>query len=525
MVELKKKEKIELNNYKDLGLVTTPPKTAEYIISRLLPLENKKILDPCVGPGIFIKKLLEAGVRGSQIQAFDINSDYKNQIEAMGVNFKKQDYLLSFSAFNNNEFDTIIGNPPYLNKASQYVRKNKSKLQKIYGKINAHETYSMFIVSSIRKLKNGGKMGFITSDSFLTLRTHAKLRKFILDNCLIKEILLAPKNLFDSQNVSTSPAILILQKCPGIKNEEIRQENMMRIIPRISSEEDYINLKDVQEIKQKKYDLLPFNLFFSNVEEEIIELFEKASRLEKYIKGYIGMHTHDNLKYIAAVEGTELADIFKRRNKKIIDDEKKYKIISEANLQSGAWKPYLKRGGGTQYYRPLMEALDWDEDSIPIYDIPQNVPFEEEGIVISGVSSRLAVRYMPKGCYWDSNKNIGFIFPSVNNIKISIEYALGLLNSSLYNYLAKGIINNTNSMQISGIHALPFIPPDNGTKEKVEQIVQKIMENKKKNLNYDYKNDQKIIDEVIFLFYSKKFNFPRQLKKKLDNKFSIYKKY
>ncbi|MHA1489037.1 MAG: Eco57I restriction-modification methylase domain-containing protein [Promethearchaeota archaeon] len=516
MVQLKKKEKIEL------GLVTTPPKTAEYIISRLLPLENKKILDPCVGPGIFIKKLLEAGVRGSQIQAFDINSDYKNQIEAMGVNFKKQDYLLSFSAFNNNEFDTIIGNPPYLNKASQYVRKNKSKLQKIYGKINSHETYSMFIVNSIWRLKDGGKLGFITSDSFLTLRTHAKLRKFILDNCLIKEILLAPKNLFDSQNVSTSPAILILQKCQGIENEEIRQENMMRIIPRISSEEDYINLKDVQEIKQKKYDLLPFNLFFSNVEEEIIELFEKAFRLEEYIKGYIGMHTHDNLKYIAAVEGTELADIFKRRNKKIIDDEKKYKIISEANLQSGAWKPYLKRGGGAQYYRPLMEALDWGEDSIPIYDIPRNVPFEEEGIVISGVSSRLAVRYMPEGCYWDSNKAIGFI---IRDSKISIEYALGLLNSSLYNYLAKGIINNTNSIQISGIHALPFILPDNETKEKVEQIVQKIMENKKKNLNFDYKNDQKIIDEVILEFYSKKFNFPRHLKEKLDSKFSVYKNY
>ena len=124
--------KERLNKEKDLGLVTTPLKTAEYIISKLLPLENKRILDPCVGPGIFIKKLLEAGVRESQINAFDINSDYKNQIEAMCVNFKKQDYLLSLSAFNYNEFDIIIGNPPYLNKASQYVRKNKSKLKDIW---------------------------------------------------------------------------------------------------------------------------------------------------------------------------------------------------------------------------------------------------------------------------------------------------------------------------------------------------------------------------------------------------------
>ncbi|MEJ2277822.1 MAG: TaqI-like C-terminal specificity domain-containing protein, partial [Candidatus Lokiarchaeota archaeon] len=103
-----------------------------------------------------------------------------------------------------------------------------------------------------------------------------------------------------------------------------------------------------------------------------------------------------------------------------------------------------------------MEALKWDEESIKIYDIPKNVPFEEEGIVISGISSRMAARYMPPGCYWDSNKAIGFI---LKNSSPSIEFFLGLLNSSLYNYLAKGIINNTSSIQISGIHALPIIIP------------------------------------------------------------------
>ena len=100
----------------------------------------------------------------------------------------------------------------------------------------------------------------------------------------------------------------------------------------------------------------------------------------------------------------------------------------------------MKRGGADQYYRPIIEALDWSEESKKVYDIPKNVPFEQEGIVISGVSSILAARYMPRGCYWDSNKAIGFI---IKKKSVSIPYVLGLLNSSLYNYLAKGIINNT----------------------------------------------------------------------------------
>ncbi|MFX0187181.1 MAG: class I SAM-dependent DNA methyltransferase [Candidatus Hodarchaeota archaeon] len=505
---------------KKFGAVLTPSKTAQYIISRLGPIEyNQKILDPCVGPGIFIKKLLEIGIKSEQISSFDINPDYKKNIERLNVSFKAQDTLIAMYPDSYNEYDFIVGNPPYLNKASVYIRNHKEKLRKIYGKINSHETYAMFIINSIWRLKNGGKLGFIISDSFLTLNTHTKFRKFILENCKISEILLAPKDLFESQDVSTNPVIIILEKCVGKENRIQRKENIMRIIPRVKNEDEYQKPKIINKFKQKKYHLLPYNLFFTDVEEEIINLFENSSRLEAHIKGHIGMHTHNNLKYIAAVEGTKLANIFKKRNEKTIDPNKKYKIITKDEFETDRWKPYLKRGGADQYYRPIMEALEWDKNSLPIYDIPKNVPFEEEGIVISGVSSRLAARYMPSGCYWDSNKAIGFI---VKNNSISVEYALGLLNSSLYNYLAKGIINNTSSIQITGIHALPFIEPDNNTKELVEQLVKKIIEEKKRDLDYNYINEQKRIDILIFNYYSKNFNFPRILRRKLDTKFSIY---
>jgi len=501
-------------------VVLTPPKTVEYILSRLGEIkEGQKILDPCVGPGIFIEKLLENGVNPEQIVAFDINPDYNEKIEKVNVSFKAQDTLLALYPDSYNQYDYIVGNPPYLNKASSYIRKNKAKLKKIYGKINAHETYSMFIVNSIWRLKEGGKLGFIISDSFLTLSTHKRLRKFLLNNSKIKEITLAPKNLFDSQDVSTNPAILILEKCTGKLNKNLRQKNLIRIIPRLEKEEDYANPNKINHLEQKKYHLLPFNIFYTNIEQGIIKLFEDALKLKSYLRGYIGMHTHNNLKYIAAVECTELAEIFEKRNKKITNTNKKYKIITQTELDSENWKPYLKRGGADQYYRPIMEGLDWDSNSIPIYDIPNNVPFEEEGIIISGVSSRLAARYMPKGCYWDSNKAIGFI---VKDKTISIEYMLGVLNSSLYNYLAKGIINNTSSIQISGINALPFLPPDEQIREKIENIVKRIIREKKQQLNYDFVEEQKEIDKLLFNYYSEQFNFTEKLKEKLDKTFSIY---
>jgi hypothetical protein len=511
-------EKSELNKEKDLGLVLTPKKTAEYIISRLGKIEEgKTVLDPCVGPGVFIESLIKLGVKKEQINAFDINPMYKNKIEEYGVSFEQKDALLSLNPFSYNRFDYIVGNPPYLNKASKYVRKNRKDLKTIYGKINAHETYAMFIINSIWRLKNGGKLAFITSDSFLTLRTHTKLRKFILKYCKIDEILLAPSNLFDDQDVSTSAAVIILTKCSGKKFREERLNHKMRIIPRVNSEEDYENPPKILKIKQKKYHLLPFNIFFTDVEEEIIEFFDQSPRLKNFLQGDIGMHTHNNRMYIAAIEGTELSEIFKKRNEKIEDPKKKYKIISKKEFETENWKPYLKRGGSDQYYRPIMEALDWRKESIKIYDIPKNVEFEKEGIVISGVSSRLAARYMPSGCYWDSNKAIGFY---LNDNSISIEYLLGLLNSSLYNYLAKGIINNTNSLQLTGIHALPFIKPDEETQEEVGFLVKKIIEELKRDLGYDYQEEQAQIDKLIFNFHSEKFDFPISLWKKLRDNYS-----
>ena len=462
---------------------------------------------------------MEIGVNKNQIFAYDINKSFQSELENLGISFKSQDTLIALYPDSYNEFDFIVGNPPYLNKASAYVRKNKIKLRNIYVKINAHETYAMFIVNSIWRLKEGGKLGFITSDSFLTLNTHKKLRKFILNNCMINEILLAPKNLFSNQNVSTSPVIIILTKYSGQKNRMIRENNEMRIIPRVNNEDDYYAPQIVNEIKQSKYSSFPFNIFFTDVEDEIIQLFERAPKLEDYLQGFIGMHTHDNRKFIAAIEGTELADIFKKRNIKITDSDKKHKIIERDNLNSNQWKSYLKRGGADQYYRPIMEALDWRDNSIKNYDIPKNVLFEEEGIVISGVSTRLAARYMPRGCYWDSNKAIGFI---IKEKSISIPYILGVLNSSLYNYLAKGIINNTSSIQITGIHALPFITPSNEVKQKIESIVHKIIEMKKKNTNFYFVEEQKEIDKIIFTFYKNQFNLPEHLKLKLDEQYSIY---
>jgi len=85
-----------------------------------------------------------------------------------------------------------------------------------------------------------------------------------------------------------------------------------------------------------------------------------------------------------------------------------------------------------------------------------------------------------------------------------------------------GILNNTNSIQIKTIRALPIIKPDEKIKEKVENIVKKIIKEKQIDKNYDYGEDQKKIDKLIYNYHNMKFNFKEPLRNKLKENYSIY---
>jgi len=203
------------------------------------------------------------------------------------------------------------------------------------------------------------------------------------------------------------------------------------------------------------------------------------------------MHTHNNRRFIAAIQGTKLAGKFSRQGRTVIPR----RFIT----CKGQWRPYLKKGGEEQYYREIEEAIDWSPEAIAQYDIPKKGDkFLQEGIIISGVSRRLAARYMPPGCLWDSNKAIGFV---ARGKEVSLWYLLGLLNSSLYNFLIKGVLNTTNCLQIGDIRRLPFKYPSIQQKSIIESLVKGIIDSLKENHGYDYSQEQAQIDEVIFELY------------------------
>ncbi|MDI6757174.1 MAG: N-6 DNA methylase, partial [Endomicrobiia bacterium] len=196
---------------KELGAFYTPEHVADYMLDLMSGWNEKSaLLEPCGGDGVFVSAILEKGfLKRKQITVWDINPRVAGYIENLGVRFQNKDTLLETyfqtradTLFGEHgKFTHIVGNPPYLNKQSAYIKKNKKALSKIYGKIGVNDTYALFLYLCCNLLETGGQLCFITSDTYRTLGIHKKLRKFLLENFTVKNVALCPPDLFKKTGV------------------------------------------------------------------------------------------------------------------------------------------------------------------------------------------------------------------------------------------------------------------------------------------------------------------------------------
>jgi len=126
-------------------------------------------------------------------------------------------------------FDVVIGNPPYVSfglRGSKRAEKHLDRyLRDKYPNSAEYKlsTYAIFINRGVQLLREGGYFGFIVPDSFLLGRYFSKLRRYILDTCAIKEVILFAEDFWPSGTVGL-PVVLLLQK---VSDQERRESNLV----------------------------------------------------------------------------------------------------------------------------------------------------------------------------------------------------------------------------------------------------------------------------------------------------------
>lgn len=472
---------------KELGAFYTPAHTVDYMISRLNRFdETSKLFEPCGGDGVFVSRILKKKLlKPEQIVVWDINPKVKKAIKNLGVNVEIKDTLLQTVLGNDlfnqsNTFSHIIGNPPYLNKQSSYIKKNKKILKKLYEEIGANDTYAMFLYLCGNLLKPNGQLSFIISDTFLTLGIHKKLRYWLLKNFTIKEITLCPDSLFNDLGASVHTSIItIINKKPDTNH--------------------FINFNDCKnkklgdyngtayKIKQNNFLDYPDFVFHYKNNKTLIQKIAHAPKMISRLDGGLGMHTTNNGEFLGIID---------HDNKSVLASKKIKNIVPLKKIENGKWKVYHKKGGNSKYYSKPSHCILWNSKSISFYKGLKNFNLNEtrQGFLISGVCSELSARLAFKNALWESNKAMCF-FPKNPN-QCSSYFFIGLLNSKIYNNIIR-IFNHTNSIQIRDIRKLPFFDFSKEDIKKISETSKSIIKNLKLNSSYNFSAEQKNIDSII----------------------------
>jgi len=278
-----------------LGLYYTPDDVVSEIIGRIAAPGNL-FLDPCCGTGQFLLAFADITDNPENIYGIDIDPIAVNVAKInLLIKFHHKDFnpkvfcadsLLDFNESillddrnKFSEFDCIATNPPW----GSYFKKSELKnLKFYYPEILSGESFSFFLVKSLRMLKDGGILSFVLPESILNVKIHSDIRKYIISNYHISRIE-QKKKIF--KNVF-SPAAVI-----DIKNTEN------------TDEVEIVTLSETFGINSGRFSSNSNYIFDINIDSNDEKILSKVYSLpHRTLKGNavwaLGVVTGNNTEYI-----------------------------------------------------------------------------------------------------------------------------------------------------------------------------------------------------------------------------------
>lgn len=117
-------------------------------------------------------------------------------------------------------FDVVLGNPPYVRM--ELLKALKPYLERRYEVVSDRaDLYCYFFERGLRLLKPGGRLGFISSNTFFKTGSGKPLREYLLREATIESVVdFGDLQIFEG--VTTYPAILTMKRGAAPKGHELR---------------------------------------------------------------------------------------------------------------------------------------------------------------------------------------------------------------------------------------------------------------------------------------------------------------
>jgi len=442
-----------------------------YMVERLHINKGDLILEPCAGDGVFIEKIIEnTSLSGYSIEAIDLNPKAVEQLRKKfgtyaNITVREADILLepSLDLFKgeNSTYTKVIGNPPY----GAWQDYNKRKLLKeLYGGY-VRETYTLFIRRCCELLRDEGRLVFIVPDTFLALHLHKGLRKYLVKNTKIEEILLLPSSFFPGVNFGYSNlCIITLVKSTNIKNVKTKLVSVNTSINKLYqiSKHNY-DVADYYEVIQQKDVAESEDFTFLIGVEGDTRIRDRIKRCKLKLIDIAdcvtGFYSGNNQKFLSVKNYTT-----KNNEKYMIvpTSEVEYDFLKQKDILSGLtnkkkYIPILKGAGQNHFLNETNWFVRWDKRTVDFYKKDHKARFQnpkyyfKEGIGVPMVRSSKLRAFLLQNQLFD--QSIVGIFPKNPE---HLKYLLAFLNSDICTKFLKAI-NHTANNSANYIKKMPIV--------------------------------------------------------------------
>jgi adenine-specific DNA-methyltransferase len=251
-----------IRHRKDFGQFFTPSSVARLMAKWVMKDHPRTILDPAFGLGIFYDEIKKINsYKKVQFTGYEIDEhilSYLNPDEsATDLKIINGDYLEA----RNSTFDGVICNPPYMRFQKFLKRHNVlPEIEKQTGKKLAgySNIASVFLVKAIKELNFNGNLAFIMPFEFFNTGYGKEIKKSLLENHLLKQIIVFSNEKDIFPNATTTVCVLLC------KNDE-KEESIK--ITHIETNEEINKISDISNFYQQKIKPsdLPYNKKWSPI--------------------------------------------------------------------------------------------------------------------------------------------------------------------------------------------------------------------------------------------------------------------
>jgi adenine-specific DNA-methyltransferase len=317
------------------GSIYTPIEFTNLLASWAIREKTDSILDVGVGEGAItfasLRRLLAIGadkisaqnqIYGSEIDlsAFKNFTELANKDNCVFPNIQPINFFESVFP----DVNVVIGNPPFVRRskiANFDLVRNNTLLKNNFGEIELSglsDLYIYFLLKACSKLKQGGRLAVITSDSWLNARYGKQFKNYLKQNFEVEHLVSFDRNIFhaDVRGVIT----FATKKTPSVSESKtyfvrvrngLPAEEVLKVLY-----EPKFKLKDVDVVSVQSNELTPEEMWgikfkSPGVYKKIFEN-EKLVPVSEVAKTRIGLQTLAKDFFVLATADAEALKIEKK---------------------------------------------------------------------------------------------------------------------------------------------------------------------------------------------------------------------